>query len=202
MESTTPLSVQSGLRKYLLWVTFYPSLHSLQVSLNVTRYPLCKSKLWEGGGILASSNGNGNVNLGQDIITAGLGIQVLFFGFFIIVGGMFHYRLKRSPTTRSQSPDIPWKRYMWALYIASICILIRSVFRVVEYVMGQSGYLLSHEIFLYIFDATLMLLAMAIYNLLHPSKIIYKPRHSDARCLESQDSGYALDGQVQERPKP
>jgi RTA1 like protein len=98
--------------------------------------------------------------------------------------------------------DIPWERYMWALYIASICILIRSIFRVVEYVMGEDGYLLSHEIFLYIFDATLMLLTMAIYNLLHPSKIIYKERRGRGRCLELQDSGYALDSQVQMEPKP
>lgn len=141
------------------------------------------------------------MNLGQDIITAGLAIQVLFFG-FIIVGGIFHYRMKRSPTSRSQSPDIPWERYVWALYIASICILIRSVFRVVEYVMGESGYLLSHEIFLYIFDAILMLLAMAIYNILHPSNIIYKRRHRDGRCLESQDTGFALHGHVQAKSKP
>jgi hypothetical protein len=141
------------------------------------------------------------VKLGQNIITAGLAIQVLFFGFFVIVGGIFHYRVKRSPTIRSSSPDIPWERYIWALYIASVCILIRSLFRVVEYVMGESGYLLSHEIFLYIFDATLMLLTMAIYNIWHPSRIIYKKRHGTASRLESQDSGYALEGHLQERPR-
>ncbi|KIN06307.1 hypothetical protein OIDMADRAFT_101070 [Oidiodendron maius Zn] len=155
-----------------------------------------------GGGILASNNGKGNASLGQNIITAGLGIQVLFFGFFIVVGGLFHFRLKLLPTTRSLQEDIPWERYMWALYIASICILIRSVFRVVEYVMGEGGYLLSHEIFLYIFDATLMLFTMAIYNVLHPSTIIYKKRHAGATCLESQDSGYALDNRVPMVAKP
>lgn len=163
---------------------------------------MCKAKVFEGGGILASNNGKGNASLGQNIITAGLAIQVLFFGFFIVVGSLFHFRLKLLPTTRSLQEDIPWERYMWALYIASICILIRSVFRVVEYVMGEDGYLLSHEIFLYIFDATLMLFTMAIYNVLHPSTIIYKKRHTGATCLESQDSGYALDNQVPMVAKP
>jgi hypothetical protein len=68
-------------------------------------------------------------------------------------------------------------------------------------VLGESGYLLSHEAFLYIFDATLMFFTMAIYNVLHPSTIIYKKRHQDASRLESQDSEYALESRVQEQPK-
>ena len=91
---------------------------------------------------------------------------------------------------------------MWALYIASICILIRSVFRVVEYVMGEDGYLLSHEIFLYIFDATLMLFTMVIYNVLHPSKIIYKKHYMSAEYLESQSGGYALNNQGHHVARP
>lgn len=67
--------------------------------------------------------------------------------------------------------------------------------------MGEDGYLLSHEIFLYIFDAVLMLITMAIYNVMHPSRIICKARR-DARCLESQDSGYALDVRVRSGVKP
>lgn len=89
---------------------------------------------------------------------------------------------------------------MWVLYAASICILVRSVFRVAEYVLGESGYLLSHEIFLYIFDGTLMLFTMVIYNWMHPSAIIYKKRYvGEASRLESQDSGYALEGQAGRR---
>lgn len=157
---------------------------------------LFMANILQGGGILASSNGQ-NVSLGENIITAGLGIQLLSFGFFITLAGVFHYRIKLLPTTRSTSPDIPWERYLWTLYTASLCILIRSIFRVVEYVMGQDGFLLSHEIFLYIFDATPMLITMAIYNVMHPSRIIYKEPHRRAIALESRDSGYALEDSEQ-----
>ena len=44
--------------------------------------------------------------------------------------------------------------------------------RVVEYIQGNDGYILSHEIFLYVFDATLMFIAIAIFNLVHPSEMI------------------------------
>lgn len=50
--------------------------------------------------------------------------------------------------------------------------MIRSIFRVVEYLQGFSGYLLSHEAYLYIFDAVLMFCAMVIFNIVHPSEVV------------------------------
>jgi hypothetical protein len=41
-----------------------------------------------GGGMLAKAKAKKDVDLGENIITGGLGIQVLFFGLFIIVAGM------------------------------------------------------------------------------------------------------------------
>jgi RTA1 like protein. len=60
---------------------------------------------------------------------------------------------------------------MSALYAASVLILIRSVFRVVEYGEGFDGYLLSTEVFLYIFDALLMFSVMMIFLAIHPSEV-------------------------------
>ena len=50
--------------------------------------------------------------------------------------------------------------------------MIRSVVRVVEYIQGNDGYILSHEIFLYIFDGTLMFVTIAIFNVVHPSEML------------------------------
>lgn len=49
--------------------------------------------------------------------------------------------------------------------------MFRSVFRVVEYLQGNAGYLLSREVFLYIFDAVLMLAVMVLFNWVHPSQV-------------------------------
>jgi hypothetical protein len=57
------------------------------------------------------------------------------------------------------------------LYAVSILILVRSVFRVVEYLQGNAGYLLRHELYLYVFDAVLMALCMVIFLFYHPSRI-------------------------------
>lgn len=60
---------------------------------------------------------------------------------------------------------------MRALYIGSLLIMVRSLFRAVEYLQGFDGYLLKHEAYLYIFDALLMFLVMVLFNWIHPAEI-------------------------------
>ncbi len=74
-------------------------------------------------------------------------------------------------------------------------IMIRSIFRIAEYVMGQDGYLLGHEYFLYIFDGALMWLTMVLFNICHPSSIIEngtRKNREHSRDPESMDSGFEL----------
>lgn len=140
-----------------------------------------------GGGGLMAGKDNSSVRTGQHIIVGGLIVQILFFGFFVVVGAVFNMRISRRPTGRSESPEIPWKRHMWALYGASILILVRSIFRVVEYQQGNDGYILGHEVFLYIFDAVLMLGVMVLLNIVHPSEI-----YSILRRLRTSQLGSEL----------
>jgi hypothetical protein len=146
-----------------------------------------------GGGMLAKAKKQSDVKLGEHIITGGLGIQVLWFGLFIVVTAIFNLRMRAAPSLRAQESNISWQSYLHVLYAASFLIMIRSVFRIAEYVMGSDGILLDHEYFLYIFDATLMFITMVIFNFYHPSKIISQQSLKDLRRdPESQDSGYDL----------
>jgi len=42
----------------------------------------------------------------------------------------------------------------------------------VEYLEGFSGYLLSHGVYLYLFDSVLMLCVMVIFNIVHPIEVV------------------------------
>ena len=53
---------------------------------------------------------------------------------------------------------------MWSLYVVSILIFIRSIVRMAEYGQGYSGYIISHEWYLFVFDALLMWIAMVTMN--------------------------------------
>jgi hypothetical protein len=108
---------------------------------------------------------------GEHIIVGGLVIQILFFAFFILTATHFDWKLKKYPIPRACSPDIPWRKHLNVLYMTSCLIMIRSMFRLIEYIQGNNGYLLHHELYLYIFDSLLMFLTMVTFNVVHPQEI-------------------------------
>ena len=118
------------------------------------------------------AKGNGSM-LGANIIVGGLVLQLLFFSIFIAVAVAFDHAMHASPTARSTNLEVAsWRKHLKVLYVASGLIMVRNIVRVVEYAQGNSGYLLSHEFVLYVFDAVLMLVVMVTLNVWHPSEIV------------------------------
>ncbi|KAH7205234.1 RTA1 protein [Fusarium oxysporum] len=124
-----------------------------------------------GGGGIQSSGTESSLDTGKYVVVGGLFVQILFFGCFVAVAVHFYLAMKKVPTPHAQG-DTPWRKHLMALFIGSALIMVRSLFRIIEYLQGFSGYLLSHEVYLYIFDAVLMLAVMVLFNVLHPSEIV------------------------------
>lgn len=122
--------------------------------------------------MLAQAKTKSAQDLGEKVIIGGLGIQIVFFGFFMFVTVIFHRRMLANPTPRSLSIVAPWKLYIMVLYTASVFIMIRSVFRIAEYITGSDGALQSTEVYIYVFDASLMFIVVVLFNVYHPSRII------------------------------
>ncbi|GLA07356.1 hypothetical protein AnigIFM60653_008587 [Aspergillus niger] len=122
-----------------------------------------------GAGLMVSNSSD--PSSGEHIIIGGLFVQIIFFGFFIITALIFQMRLAKAPTGTSVELSHIWRRHMNALYISSVLIFVRSIVRVVEYLQGYDGYLMKHEVFIYVFDALLMFLAMEILQFIHPSQV-------------------------------
>ncbi|CAD6441715.1 c2c8fc5d-42c5-4a6d-9e79-da2db35c54fa [Sclerotinia trifoliorum] len=146
-----------------------------------------------GGGILATAKTVSTTDMGNHIITGGLVVQVLFFAFFIVTAGVFHFRIKKE-NGGSVASAVPWQQYLMILYLASTFIMIRSLFRIAEYVQGTDGSLLSTETYIYIFDATLMFIVMVIFNVRHPSAIIQgKGQQYHVAAPTGSRDGYAME---------
>jgi RTA1 like protein len=107
------------------------------------------------------TSGNSSPDLGQNIIVGGLLFQIVMFGLFCIVAAVFHLRFRK--TQSIETPQIRWQRTIGMLYLTSAGIMTRNIFRTIQYVMGQDGYALTHEWYLYIFDSLLMFAVMAIF---------------------------------------
>lgn len=111
------------------------------------------------------------VKNGEHIVLGGLFIQIIFFGFFVNVAFVWHKRMLRNKENLLIVNRSSWVKQMCVLYSASVLILIRSIIRVVEFAQGQQGYILTHEAFLYVFDALLVLIAMSVFNVIHPQEL-------------------------------
>lgn len=88
-----------------------------------------------GGGMQAASK----PSLGQTLIMAGLGVQVAFFAFFMVTAVIFQVRARRAVSDVVAGTNINWVRLVYVLYGASILILVRSIFRLIEYGGGNDG---------------------------------------------------------------
>ncbi|EXA32874.1 hypothetical protein FOVG_16020 [Fusarium oxysporum f. sp. pisi HDV247] len=125
-----------------------------------------------GGSMMSGANeGNNLMKIGEYVIIGGLFFQLAIFGIFIVVVSVFHRRMNRSPTNKSLEPSIRWRHYLTTLYITSGFIWVRSMFRVIEYLDGNDGYLMRTEAFMFVFDATLIWIVMVWMNWYHPSEI-------------------------------
>lgn len=124
-----------------------------------------------GAGIQAKGDLD-SFNTGKNIVIAGLIIQIIIFGFFVVVTGLFHIRINKLPTGASVDSRLSWRKHMYAMYFCSAIILIRNLIRVVEYAQGNDGYIITHEWMLYIFDAVFMFSVTVVYLVLHPSKLL------------------------------
>ncbi|KAH7112498.1 putative RTM1-like protein [Dendryphion nanum] len=144
-----------------------------------------------GGGIMASGTISA-LETGENIIIGGLVVQLLFFGCFMVTSAIFHMRMRKIPTTTILTQSMPWERQLGALYGAGMLIFVRSLFRLIEYAQGNDGYLISHEVFLYVFDSTLMLATMVLLAWIHPSEITARLKNGNGRAVRRVISVYSL----------
>jgi hypothetical protein len=138
------------------------------------------TKLFVGGDILAFIVQGGSASLlmiedlasiGKNMVIVGLVIQIVSFGLFMVTSAIFHKRLAGDLTLKALSTDLPWLRIMRLMYAISLMIMVRSIFRLVEYMQGMNGYCMRHEWTLYVFDSVPMVLSAILMLVYFPVKL-------------------------------
>ncbi|KAK0913317.1 hypothetical protein LTR02_002362 [Friedmanniomyces endolithicus] len=154
-----------------------------------------------GGGLMGTGDIS-SIDMGQKLVVGGLFVQVVFFGLFVIAAALFHVRMRKMPTERSE--ELPWwTRHMMSLYVVSMLIFGRSIVRVVEYLQGFNGYvcrfgyeeriadcearyIMGHEAFIYVFDAMLMFIAVSVMAYFHPGDVAKEVRAAKGGRVENE----------------
>ncbi|KAF2732652.1 hypothetical protein EJ04DRAFT_513717 [Polyplosphaeria fusca] len=125
-----------------------------------------------GATILTTADDQDGLDRGRAVILVGLALQLVIFGLFVLVALVFHVRVRRGGLRDKAMCNWNWETYLNLLYLVSVIITLRNVYRVVEYVQGSEGYLMTHEWSIYIFDALLMAIVLAITASWYLGKIV------------------------------
>ncbi|KAL4879846.1 RTA1 like protein-domain-containing protein [Aspergillus karnatakaensis] len=109
---------------------------------------------------------------GEKLLIGGLFVQLLFFAFFLFVAGSFQVRLHQCGYRSGWRDCEDWRRLLHVLFVVSALIIARCLFRIVEYAQGYNGYLLRHEVYMYVFDMVPMLVVQVVFHFWYPGGII------------------------------
>lgn len=120
------------------------------------------------GGGIQGGGGLDKFNTGKNIIIGGLFIQIFFFGAFVVNSTIFAFRFNKA----NRGTKLPhnkfsdrksWKHLLSCLYLVCIAILVRSIFRIIEYLQGFRGELVSSEAYFFVLDSSIIFLGAVVY---------------------------------------
>jgi hypothetical protein len=118
-----------------------------------------------GAGLITSGNFK-NIKTGSNVLIGGLGINLLSFCFFAVITLHLHVSIyRRKPDFTRQER---WLTMFYALYLSMILLIVRSIYRIVEFSTGFRGYLAIHELYFYVFECLLIIFAFGLFLPLHP----------------------------------
>jgi hypothetical protein len=165
-----------------------------------------------GGGIAATARDRKGSQSGTNIMIAGLISQVISMVFFFIVWGDFALRVRRNKMSgalsRTQPPLYEFLRstkgfqfFQWSLFIATILIFVRCIYRVAELWDGFSGHLANDEATFMIFEGPFIIIALVAMTVFHPGRVFNdlwvpagKGMRSNGRELKSPSTTELNDG--------
>ncbi|KAM5354557.1 hypothetical protein ACJ41O_001204 [Fusarium nematophilum] len=128
-----------------------------------------------GGGIAASTpvTNQHMIDVGTNILVAGLSTQVACLFAFSACSLEFFWRVRKNPTLfNPEFTDLVgskrFKLFLFALFGATAFLFIRTVFRSVELSEGFAGKLANQEVEFMILDGTMVILASLCLTIWHP----------------------------------
>ncbi|KAJ5604514.1 RTA1 like protein-domain-containing protein [Penicillium lagena] len=127
------------------------------------------------------------LNTGKRVAQVGVIIQLAAFGLFSVAAVRFNFTSKRFDKSLGdryesvgekeyridgRTRDKHWPALLRVVNLTSFLILIRSIYRLVEFTTGVTGYINTHEWTQYVFDALAIYPCVALFIYWHPGKYL------------------------------
>ncbi|KAG8416803.1 hypothetical protein J3459_013633 [Metarhizium acridum] len=172
----------------LLTATIYMALGRIITALQAGQYSLIKPRWMTrlyvlidvaclasqlAGAVMPASGDANLIELSRKIILGGLILQLVALSIFCYIT----WHVSRSISRREakefcKDAGVNWKNHFRTVLLTASFVLVRSLVRVIEYAQGDQGFIVSHEVFVYLFDAALMWLVMVAFLIIHPSRLL------------------------------
>ena len=144
--------------------------------LFVTNDIICFATQLGGAGVQVTGDAH-IMDIGKKVVLAGLIFSLIVFVGFVLLVAVIQRRMQREPTdVLIENHGLRWRRYMGVIYVACLAIMVRNLVRTVQFGSGHGSPLNTKEMYIYVFDAFLMFLAMAVLVGAHPGKLVKKVR--------------------------
>lgn len=172
----------------LISATIYITLGRITTALHARRYALISPRWMTSfyilvdtacllsqlaGTVMPASGDPKLIEISKKVILGGLIVQVVALAFFCYITWHSYRAIsQRHAKNFAHNSGVNWKNHFRVVFLTASLVLVRSVVRVVEYAQADDGYIISHEPFIYVFDAAIMWLVMVMFLLLHPSRLI------------------------------
>lgn len=110
--------------------------------------PLWLTRIFVSGDIIAMAIQSGAAgmmvvnnlaSIGENIVVVGLAFHIVIFGVFWTTATLFHVRMRRDPAVAYLPEHLKWQQLLSMLYGSSALIMSRSIFRMVEFIVGHDG---------------------------------------------------------------
>ena len=111
------------------------------------------------GGAMTISDSIEVVNAGKNLVTAGLAVQLASFCLFIFVALCLQFQEQYELTSSVMAHKI-----FWGIHLTMICLIVRTVYRLIQFQSGHTGYCTVNEWTFYVFDTAAMVVAFLIYS--------------------------------------
>ncbi|KAK1140086.1 hypothetical protein N8T08_010918 [Aspergillus melleus] len=122
-----------------------------------------------GSGIASAGDWEGDEkDTGVGVLIGGLVLQLVTFTGFLVIVGSFHWGMKR----QGREVEGGVRMMLRGVYVAGVWIMVRSIYRVVEFAMGIDAYAFNHEWPLYVLEAVPMLIAISVLGWYHPARYL------------------------------
>lgn len=137
-----------------------------------------------GGAMASMADTKADSETGTHIMVGGMVFQIVSMSFYMILFLQFFNKVRyfNKQQYRNLEPEFDpnfehvrsrklFKCFPYLVFISVVLVFIRCIYRVVELAQGWTGYLISHEVYLFTLDALMIALTAIILLVVHPGVV-------------------------------